>query len=158
MLFLLLQTKEPLISNEWLHLSNMLSCLNVEILVSICFHYPKKEELRFHFFPLNFNREKKKTSGWGRFFIFPRKITSVCATLALLLQQKYSFRIFWWCPLRGHHHQLFSRCFSLSLSYSFTGHEIWFKAEERHSIRHSPSESAGSIWVLQLINMNLIKR
>lgn len=114
-LFLLLQTKEPLISNEWLHLPSMLSCLNMEILVSICFHYPKKEELLFQFFsPWILIGRRKKTSGCGQFFIFPRKMTSVCATLALLLQQKYSFRIFWWCPPRGHHHQLFSRCFSLS--------------------------------------------
>lgn len=50
MLFLLLQTKEPLIPNEWLYLPSMLSCLNMEILVSICFHYPKKEKLLFQFF------------------------------------------------------------------------------------------------------------
>lgn len=52
------------------------------------------------FFFLNFNRErKKKPFGQGHFFIFPRKITSLCAILALLLQQKYSFSIFWLCPL-----------------------------------------------------------
>lgn len=50
MLFLLLQTKEPLISNEWLYLPSMLACLNMGILVSICFHCPKKEELLFPIF------------------------------------------------------------------------------------------------------------
>jgi len=71
------------------------------ITVSICF--------------LNFNwKRKKKPFGQGHFFIFPRKNTSLCAILVLFLQQKYSFRIFWLCLLGGHHHQLFSRCFSLS--------------------------------------------
>lgn len=50
MLFLLLQTKEPLIPNEWLYPPSMLACLNMEILVSIYFHCLKKEELLFPFF------------------------------------------------------------------------------------------------------------
>lgn len=47
-----------------------------------------------NFFLLNFNGDRnKKPFGQGHFFIFPRK-TSLCAILALLLQQKYSFMIF----------------------------------------------------------------
>lgn len=114
MLFLLLQTKEPLIPDEWLHPPSMLSCLNMDILVGICFHYLKKQELLFQFFPWILIERRKKLLDEDRFLFSQEKITSVCVTLALLLQQKYSFRIFWWCPLGGHNHQLFSRCFSLS--------------------------------------------
>lgn len=74
MLFLLLQTKEPLIPNEWLHSPSMLSCLNMEILVRICFHYPKKEELLFQFFSLNFNREKKKLLDEDSFLFSQEKL------------------------------------------------------------------------------------
>lgn len=76
-LFLLLQTKEPLIPNEWLNPPSMLSCLNMEILVSICFHYLKKEELLFQFFFLNFNREKKKLLD-GDSFLFSQEKLLLC--------------------------------------------------------------------------------
>lgn len=45
----------------------------MEILVSICFHYPKKEELPFQFFFLNFNSKKKKNFWMRTVFYFPKK-------------------------------------------------------------------------------------
>lgn len=114
-LFLLLQTKKPLIPNKWLHPLSMPACLNMELLVSIYFHCPKKEELLFPFFFFNVNGELFSPLDRGT-SLFSQEIIllSLCTILALLPQQKYSFRIFWLCPLGEHHHQLFSRCFHLS--------------------------------------------
>lgn len=118
-LFLLLQTKKPLIPNEWLYPLSMPACLNMEILVSIYFHCPKKEELLFPFFFFLFFLMLMESflALWTRALLyFSQEIMlfSLCTILASLPQQKYSFRIFWLCPLGGHHHQLLSRCFHLS--------------------------------------------
>lgn len=56
----------------------MLSCLNMEILVSICFHYLKKEELLFQFFFLNFNSERRKKLLYGDGFLFSQEKLLLC--------------------------------------------------------------------------------